>query len=153
MLAVLQVVADVLTPYHQHRAWADAARHLRDAVIVDIDRYRPNDTWPTLELFAGAIEQALADQTSWPVPPASQTGRARRSRETYGHRAAWLTDQLRAADHLTAYGLKKRFGGPDYKTIKKMLAGEPVGDDVLTKLMDALNAAGRRVTFSDIPRD
>jgi hypothetical protein len=64
-LAILRVVADVLTGYRDHPQLPAAARSLRDQLIVHLDPFRPKDEWATLEAFATAIEQALAEQPWW----------------------------------------------------------------------------------------
>jgi hypothetical protein len=64
-LAILRVVADVLTSYRDHPQLLAAARSLRDQLVVHLDSFRPKDEWPTLEAFATAVEQALAEQPWW----------------------------------------------------------------------------------------
>jgi hypothetical protein len=147
-LAVLKVAADVLAPHRTRPDWTDARRRLRDALIVEIDRHRPNDTWPTLKAFAAAVEQALAVESWWPVDSASPP--ARRARQLFPNRAAWLKSLMRGR---TPYMFHKQFGGPDAKTITKILHGHSVSDHVLARLVAALNDAGHRVTFQQIPRD
>ena len=63
VLAILQVVAAVLEDHRDGdpREVSDAARQLRDALIVDIAATRPRDMWPTTDAFVTAIEQALAE--------------------------------------------------------------------------------------------
>ena len=151
LLAQFQVFVDVLNRYGDRPELADQAIRRRDALIVDVDLHRPKDTWPTLDAFVTAIDQALADEPWWPVRPApAPARRSRRSRRSYPNRAAWLK---RLMGGLTPYAFHKQFGGPDAKSIRKILAGDPVDDDVLTKLVGALNDAGHRVTFEQIPRD
>jgi hypothetical protein len=64
-LAILRVVADVLTSYRDHPQLLAAARSLRDQLVVHLDSFRPKDEWPTLEAFATSVEQALAEQPWW----------------------------------------------------------------------------------------
>jgi hypothetical protein len=65
VLAILRVVADVLTGYRDHPELPAAARSLRDQLIVHLDPFRPKDEWPTLEAFATAVEEALVEQPWW----------------------------------------------------------------------------------------
>lgn len=65
VLAILQVVADALTRYRDHHQLPAAKRSLRDQLILDLDQFRPKDLWPTLEAFAAAVEEALAEQPWW----------------------------------------------------------------------------------------
>lgn len=169
VLAVLQVVAEVLTRHPDHAAeWPAVARRLRDARLVDVDRVRQKTTsrWPTREAFVAAIEQSLAQQPWWSSAPAgaptqtlltavNNTSRATRVRETFPKRAEWLQPYMRDkhGKHLSDYMFHKLFGGPDPKVMKKIHKGEPVTDDVLMTLVDALQAAGHRVTFNQIPRE
>jgi hypothetical protein len=77
----------------------------------------------------------------------------------YANLARWLAEQMRLADVPTPHSLEQ-FNGPDGKTTRKLLDGYGTSrDDVLQKLVDALNEAnrhiGRRVTLAldDVPRD
>ena len=152
---MLEVVADVLTraPAHPDR---DATARLRDALIVDVNGARPKDTWPSLETFAAAVEQALAEQGWWPdasAPAAVAPTSARRLAPDISSPGGLAPGiHPRGAPH-ALYAFHKQFGGPDAKTLRQILKGEPVIDDVLMKLVEALTAAGHRVTFGDIPRD
>jgi len=46
-----------------------------------------------------------------------------------------------------------RRGGPDHKTVQKILDGLRVREDVFTKLATALSSGGKPVSPCDIPRD
>ncbi len=46
-----------------------------------------------------------------------------------------------------------KFGGPDRKTIEKILRGEAVRNDVLEKLAVALSKRHEDVTVVDVPQD
>ena len=59
-------------------------------------------------------------------------------------RAQWLQSELERRK-LTHTALKKA-GGPDRKTTKKILAAQPVSENVLKRVMDAL-----KVRRADIP--
>ena len=159
LLAELQVVADVLSPYHQHREWADAARCLRDALIVDVDRYRPKDIWPTLKEFVTAIEQVLAEEHWWPRQKLVRRDGPVATTPQYPHQAAWLAEQMRVAD-VTPSGLEQ-FNGPDGKTTQRLLDGHGTKrDDIKHKIVHALNEANRYrgrksvpFTLTDMPDD
>lgn len=45
------------------------------------------------------------------------------------------------------------FGGPDRKTIEKIVRGESVRNDVLEKLADALAKRHAKVSVVDVPQD
>jgi hypothetical protein len=89
--------------------------------------------------------------------PSSQVSRTHEPRQpgadTAFRRAAWVKDRLieRKWDH----NRPQEFGGPDRKTMKKLLAGLPVHDGTLDKLIVALNKLPRGKTLApaDIPND
>ncbi len=67
----------------------------------------------------------------------------------FPRRAAWLRMQMRKRGHLTAHRLAE-LGGPDEKTIKKILDGHPVRDVVIEKLAAVLSSE-EEIGFRDIP--
>ena len=73
--------------------------------------------------------------------------------DRFPNRAKWL-DQI-----MNEHGLKPHhfpdWSGPSAKSIKRIKGGQPVMDDVLVKLVRALNhkIAGGRFAFEHIPRD
>ncbi len=73
----------------------------------------------------------------------------KRSAAAFPVRAKWLQEQMlaRSATMSGLYGA----GGPDKKSIKRILAGYQVSDGVLEKLTVALGAFGRPVDLVDIP--
>jgi len=65
VLAVLQVVANILPNYRGHPQFHAAVRSLRDQRIVDVDPFRPKDTWTTFDAFETAVIDALAASPWW----------------------------------------------------------------------------------------
>lgn len=53
---------------------------------------------------------------------------------------------------MTPYQLHKA-GGPDPKSIKKVLEGKPVSEVVLSRLIDGLSLGPDTVSLHDIPND
>jgi hypothetical protein len=70
----------------------------------------------------------------------------------FPERAAWLKSEMQNRDHMTPYALHKA-GGPDSKTIKRILEGKPVRDSKLELVASALSHRGPKVRFVDIPAD
>ncbi len=71
------------------------------------------------------------------------------SGSSFPKRAAWLKDEMRKRGAMTAYGLHKQ-GGPDAKTIRKILDGKPVRDPALDLIVTGLSNAGQQVKRGDI---
>jgi hypothetical protein len=70
--------------------------------------------------------------------------------QAFPERAAWLKSEMRNRGHLTAYALHKA-GGPDPKTIKRILEGKLVNPGKLELVASALSLRGPMVSISDIP--
>jgi hypothetical protein len=66
-------------------------------------------------------------------------------------RVAWLNSQLRERGWGNSDPYKH--GGPDRKTVEKILRGEPVRNDVLAKLAESLSKKKGSVNVLDIPQD
>jgi hypothetical protein len=66
-------------------------------------------------------------------------------------RASWLKDRLRERSW-NKHDLS-RHGGPDRKTVQKILNGFSVREDVLQKVADGLSKQKGKVTVLDIPHD
>ena len=71
----------------------------------------------------------------------------------YSTRAKWLQDRLR--ERAWDRNHPRGFGGPDRKTVQRMLDGLAVSPDSLRKLVIALNKnkIGKRIELLDIPID
>jgi hypothetical protein len=71
----------------------------------------------------------------------------------YPGRAAWLDERLR--ERGWNRNDPNRYGGPDPKTIDRILKGEKVGEGVLDTLVEALNKSskGQKVDLLSVPRD
>ena len=79
-----------------------------------------------------------------------RAGRKRNSAERFANRAKWL-DNLMAKKQISASRLAEH-GCMDHRTVKKILRGEGVQDDVLRKLATAMQAAiDPNLKLSDIP--
>ena len=69
----------------------------------------------------------------------------------FSTRASWLQDRLRERAWNSSDPHRQR--GPDRKTVQKILRGEPVRDDVLEKLANALSMKFAKVDLLDIPQN
>ena len=73
------------------------------------------------------------------------------SQPEFPGRAKWLRDRLRERswDHNRPHG----YGGPDRKTVLRMLGGNRVSEDTLYKIVLALNKKiiGKKIELLDIP--
>jgi hypothetical protein len=66
-------------------------------------------------------------------------------------RAQWLKQELRARS-LSKQDIERQ-GGPEHRTVQKILDGGPVREDVLEKLAKALSSkGGNKVSVIDIPQ-
>jgi hypothetical protein len=74
------------------------------------------------------------------------------SRPTFPERAAWLKRAMAERASMTPYQLHK-FGGPDPKTVRKILNGQSVRLDKLDLVADGLSHFGGKVSPDDIPKD
>ena len=70
---------------------------------------------------------------------------------SYPGRAAWVREQMGIRE-MTPYRVRT-VGGPDPKTVERILDGRPVGDQILYKLAKALSHDGQAVSYKDIPQD
>lgn len=70
--------------------------------------------------------------------------------QRFPNRALWLKDKL--LERGWSHSDPSEFGGPDRKTIEKILRAEPVRNDVLQKLANALSKTTKVMVF-DIPQD
>lgn len=69
----------------------------------------------------------------------------------FPNRALWLRGQL--LDRGWSTSDPSKWGGPDRKTLDKILRGESVGNSVLLKLTEALSKVHGMVSVSNIPQD
>jgi hypothetical protein len=68
------------------------------------------------------------------------------------NRASWLKERL--LERGWSHSDPSKFGGPDRKSIEKIIRGEPVGNNVLEKLAKALSSQKlTKVTVFDIPQN
>lgn len=75
--------------------------------------------------------------------------RSAKGEPAYPQRGLWL--QARLKERAWNRNDPPRYGGPDAKTIDKILRGESVREDVLEKLAKALSKKSGTVTLLDIP--
>jgi hypothetical protein len=124
---------------------------------------RPSETARAFEEFIHETRLNEMRESAKRNPPQSAPVTERRKKapsEPAGltHRASWTRARLRERafhgrpwDHNTPQG----FGGPDRKTMKRILAGLPVHEGTIEKLLTALNKkeVGRPIELSDVPSD
>lgn len=72
---------------------------------------------------------------------------------SFPKRASWLKERLR--ERAWNKHDVRRYGGPDYKTVQKILDGKVVREDGLEKLVEALNKKKKasEIKLSDVPTD
>src|ERR1019366_2820445 len=75
----------------------------------------------------------------------------RKHRPEFPNRASWLKERLRERSW-NKHDLL-RHGGPDNKTVQKILNSLPVRADILEKLADALSKHKGTVAVLEIPQD
>jgi hypothetical protein len=84
-----------------------------------------------------------------PAKPESKSERPRQPISRSPNRASWLKDRMR--ERGWSNGDLAKFRGPDRKTIERIIRGEPVRNDVLEKLAEALTSKHAKVSVLDIP--
>ena len=82
---------------------------------------------------------------------AGKKGNLARPIPQFPNRAAWL--KARLLERGWSKADPSNFGGPDRKTIEKILRGEAVRNDVLEKLVDALAKKHAKLSVVDVPQD
>ena len=75
-----------------------------------------------------------------------------RAADAYSNRVAWLKERLREREHMSRTRVQS-VGGPNNKTVKRILDGRPVREESLDKLAQALSYGGFKVSREDIPND
>ena len=109
-------------------------------------------TAPTVEESTPGVPTAAGSGDD--EPPAHNAGKAAQAAPqppmVLADRSAWLSGRLLKRGWSTSYPSK--WGGPDRKTIEKILRGEAVTNSVLLKLADALSKVGEAVNVLDIPK-
>ena len=89
------------------------------------------------------------DDAGWDSGKEKQSGA--RELPLFPNRASWLKDQMLKRGWSTADPSK--YGGPDRKTVEKILRGEGVRNEVLEKLADALSKKQGKISVIDVPQD
>lgn len=100
------------------------------------------------ELLEAAGPIAREPMTAASNPRAAKS----QSAMVFQNRAAWLKEEMSKRDHMTPNRLRA-VGGPDKKTIARVLSGQAVHSRVLHKLVAGLSHDGARISISDIPND
>jgi hypothetical protein len=95
---------------------------------------------------------------SRPIPTTGPTApepkrTSRNLEQRFPNRARWLRDRLRERGWST--NKPSGFGGPDHKTIKRILEGQPVQDGTIDKLLVALNQVDKlgKLRAEHVPPD
>jgi len=103
-----------------------------------------------IALWRGKAWAKLAPASVGPTESESgKTGISRPRELAFPRRASWLKERLLERGFSTSDPSK--YGGPDRKTIEKILRGGSVRNDVLEKLADALSKKGGKVGVLDFP--
>lgn len=114
------------------------------------------------EVFMSTVGRSLQNRShsgvsaSIDVPPAGvgvagKKGNLARPISQFPNRASWL--RVRMLERGWSNADASKFGGPDRKTIEKIVRGEAVRNDVLEKLADALSKRHAKVSVVDVPQD
>jgi hypothetical protein len=114
------------------------------------------------DVFMNAVGHALDKRPDPGVPasisvPTTQGGTAGKNGNQahriapFPNRASWVKEQMLKCGWSTADPSK--YGGPDRKTVEKILRGESVRNDVLEKLADALSKKHLKISVIDVPQD
>jgi len=98
----------------------------------------------------GSVQAAAGPQRA-PVARAKGTNHRLAVQARFPARVLWLNSQLRERGWGKSDPYKH--GGPDRKTVEKILRGEPVRNDVLEKLAESLSKKKGSVNVLDIPQD
>ena len=94
-----------------------------------------------------------ADTPTARPKPMPAEGKDALTRQPFSNRASWLKERLQERSWNKHDLSRHGYGGPDHKTVQKILDGLPVREDVLHKVADALAKRKRTVTVLDIPQD
>lgn len=160
------------TPYDEIADYTDpepSSIRVADVLVSRIERLREDVTTAamrqrvehlmntpleaeTFEPHSGTVEMESAPAEA--RGDAADCGRqSERGQEQPSHpnRASWLQDRL--TERAWNPNDPARHCGPDRKTIRKILSGGEVREDVLEKLVGALSKKHGKVSLTDIPRD
>ncbi len=122
-----------------HDTWRVSV--LRTAEILFEARYKH---W-----YAEALKKLRLQKTDSDASPKASHLPKTETEQSHPLRAKWLQERLK--ERAWNRNDPHRHGGPDAKTIDKILDGKSVREDVLEKLAKALSNKNRAVNILDIP--
>jgi hypothetical protein len=142
------VNSDVMRDYKLSSEWSQfqsdllmVAQEQSEAPFIYFD--------PKSKTFPSAIPEVASQAVNPPTQPSTQT-----QSERFPNRANWLSQCLK--DRAWDKNSLRVRGGPDRKTIQKMLDGEPVSERSIEKTIVALNKKskpGSELLDRNVPSD
>lgn len=150
-----RIKSDVLRRLHPFKAIHDfhCTAEQRSEAIDDVLR---ECLELQTQLFSANVIGITEDQQPQDMlvpsePLGTKSKLSRKRTALFPNRAAWLSQRL--AEREWDHNDLPRYGGPDRKTVLKVLAGGQVNDDVLGKLVKSLSfsAKAKKPTILDIP--
>ena len=98
-----------------------------------------------------SLRKTQGESEGGPAAKADMVAPVHAATASFPARASWLKERLRERAW-NKHDLSRQ-GGPDNKTVQKVLDGFRVREDVLQKIADALSKRRGAVTVIDIPQD
>jgi hypothetical protein len=130
----------------------DAALERGKAALESVEGYDLVGLLNCVERGSRSSESRVAPEEKVPEPAAvSEEPNSENRGSQFPVRSSWLDERLRERGWGSSDPYK--FGGPDRKTVEKLLRGERVRNDILEKLATALSQRGVEVKVLDIPNE
>jgi hypothetical protein len=104
--------------------------------------------WRAKLIEAPAPNSSIAEQIFVRTPVGE--GKSIGDSGAFPERAVWLSREMKARQNMTPYGLHKA-GGPDPKTVRKILDGEQVREAQLDLVVAGLSHKGPEVSRNEMP--